>query len=108
MTYKEFNELFEARVELLRETGKTKGVKYTVGSDDRLANFRGCVSGITSLQVWEVLFRKHWCAIEYFLKTGLNMGEDICDTHIHDCIMYLFLLEGLIKEQRLEMMELNQ
>jgi len=102
MTYQQFELLFEERVELLRETGRTKGVKYTIGSNDRLANFRNCVSGVTPIQVWEIFFRKHWNAIEYFLKTGINIGEDICDTHIHDCIMYLFLLEGLILEQRLE------
>lgn len=100
MTHQEFNELFEARVEALRETGRTKGTKYTIGRDDRLINFKESVSGITPLQIWEVFFRKHWSAIEYFLKTGKNYGEDICDTHIHDCIMYLILLEGLIKEDR--------
>lgn len=100
MTYKEFDKLFESRVEKLKETGKTKGVKYTKGSEDRLVSFKDCVSGITPLQVWEIFFRKHWSSIEYFLKTGQNIGEDICDTHIHDCIMYLFLLEGLIKDTK--------
>lgn len=100
MTYKQFDDLFEARVEKLRETGKTKGLKYTLGTGNRLANFNSCVSGITPIQIWEVFFRKHWTSIEYFLQTGKNLGEDICDTHIHDCIMYLFLLEGLIKEKK--------
>ena len=100
MTQNEFKKMFAERVEKLQETGRTKGVKYTIGRDDRLINFKESVSGITPLQCWEVFFRKHWSAIEYFLKTGENIGEDICDTHIHDCIMYLFLLEGLIKELR--------
>lgn len=103
MTYEQFDELFEKRVNALRETGKTKGLKYTIDTGDRLANFKACCTqGITPLIVWEVFFRKHWSAIEYFLKTGQNIGEDICNTHIHDCIMYLHLLEGLIKESQNE------
>src|SRR4030043_406357 len=106
MTYEEFDQLFEARVQELRETGKTKGLKYTLGAGDRLANFKACCTqGLTPLMVWEVFFRKHWSSIEYFLKTGQNIGEDICDTHIHDCIMYLHLLEGLVKENRLKELE---
>jgi hypothetical protein len=101
MTYKEFEELFDKRVAALKETSQTKGRKYTAGSEDRLKNFKGCMPRLDPLHVWEVFFRKHWTSIEYFLNTGENIGEDICDTHINDCIMYLFLLEGLIREERL-------
>jgi hypothetical protein len=99
MTHKEFDALFDARIAALRETGATKGKKYTLGANDRLINFKTNASGLRPEQVWEVFFRKHWSAIEYFLKTGENIGEDICDTHIHDSIMYLILLEGLIKDK---------
>lgn len=102
MTKLEFSKLFDARIQMLIGTGKTKGVKYTEGSDDRLANFKVLEPRIPRLIVWEVFFRKHLSSIFYYLKTGQNIGEDICDTHIHDCIMYLLLLEGLIKEIRNE------
>jgi hypothetical protein len=104
MTHEEFDQLFEKRVELLRETGRVKGLKYTQGSGDRLANFTKDAEtlGLTSLQIWRVYFHKHFTAIQYFLNSGKNIGEDIINTHVHDCIMYLFLLEGLIKEQRKE------
>jgi hypothetical protein len=100
MTPEEFTKMFDARVEALRETGRIKGKKYTVGDVDRFKNFKDLEPRVSRLVTWEVFFRKHWSAIEYFLKTGENIGEDICDTHIHDCIMYLILLEGLIKEGR--------
>lgn len=88
-------------MDALRETVQTKGLKYTEGSGDRLANFKkeAAEIGLTPLQVWSVYFGKHLSAIKHYLKTGQNIGEDICDTHIHDCIMYLFLLEGLVKDQ---------
>lgn len=100
MTHEQFNELFESRVEALRETGRTKGKKYTVGANDRLKNFKDLMPRVSPLQVWDVFFSKHLAAIRYYLATRENIGEDICDTHIHDAIMYLFLLEGLIKESR--------
>ena len=80
MTYNDFDDLFEARVEKLRETSDTKGVKYTAGSNDRLANFKNCVSGLTPLQVWEVFFRKHWNAIKYYLKTKQKCHT--CSRHV--------------------------
>ena len=98
MTQTDFQKLFNERIEKLLETDRTKGVKYTVSAEDRFANFKSLEPRVSSLQVWEVFFSKHWSAIQYFLLTGKNIGEDICDTHIHDCIMYLLLLEGLIKD----------
>ena len=100
MTYEEFDLLFEARVKALVDTGKTKGLKYTEGTGDRLANFKkeAADADLSPLQVWSIYFGKHLSAIRHYIKTGKNIGEDICDTHIHDCIMYLFLLEALIKD----------
>lgn len=102
MTFAEFDQLFESRIKALTETRNTKGRKYTEGDEDRLKNFKDLEPRVDRLVVWEILFHKHWSAIQYFLKTKQNIGEDICDTHIHDCIMYLHLLEGLIKEKQLE------
>jgi len=101
MTYEDFSKLFDERVSKLIETGAIKGKKYTEGSGDRLFNFKkeALEANLTPLQIWSVYFGKHLSAIRYYLRSGENIGEDICDTHIHDCIMYLFLLEGLIREQ---------
>jgi hypothetical protein len=109
MTYEEFDVLFELRVKALRETGKTKGLKYTEGSGDRLDNFKREAEaiGLTPLQVWSVYFGKHLSAAKHYIKTGKNIGEDVCNTHVHDCIMYLFLLEGLIKEQQVNQKNIN-
>jgi hypothetical protein len=100
MTQADFQKLFDDRVAKLIETGKTKGVKYTVSAEDRLANFKSLLPRMTPLQVWEVFFSKHWSAIQYYLSTGKNIGEDVRDTHVHDAIMYLFLLDALIKEMQ--------
>ena len=100
LTYRDFDKLFEARVEKLRETGRTKGRKYTLGTGDRLASFKEEADqiGLTPYQVWHVFFNKHLRVIQLFLFTGHNPGEELAENHLHDCIMYLFLLEALIAE----------
>lgn len=102
MTLEEFDNMVRQRVDALKETSQIKGMKYTEGSEDRLTNFKMLEPRVSRLVVWEVYFKKHLSAIDYFLKTGENIGEDICDAHIHDCIMYLLLLEGLIKDKNHE------
>lgn len=100
LTYRDFDELFEARVEKLRETGLTKGRKYTLSTGDRLANFKQEAEelGLTPFQVWHVFFNKHVRAVADFCRRGQSIGEELVENHIHDCLMYLFLLEGLIAE----------
>jgi len=100
LTYKNFDALFEARVEKLRETGLTKGRKYTLSTGDRLANFKQEAEelGLTPFQVWHVFFNKHVRAVADFCRRGQSIGEELVENNIHDCLMYLFLLEGLIDE----------
>ena len=104
LEHKNFDELFEKRVEVLRGIGRTKGRKYTKHSEDRLSNFKeeAMQLDLTPLQVWHVLFNKHMRAIEDFLRTEENFGEELVENHLTDALMYLFLLEGLIADKRTE------
>ena len=100
--YEEFDKLFEARVEKLREIGRTKGRKYTKHTGDRLCNFKEEAEtlGTTPEKVLHTFYNKHWRAIEDYINNGSDIGEELVENHITDAIMYLFLLEGLIAEKR--------
>ena len=102
MTYEKFDELFEARVEKLREIGRTKGRKYTKHSGDRLGNFKEEAQrlGLSPSEVWHVFFDKHLQAIEDYIRTGESCGPELVENHITDALMYLFLLEALIADER--------
>ena len=98
MTHEKFDKLFEARVEKLREIGRTKGHKYA-GDADRLANFKeeGKELDLPPEKVLHVFLNKHLRAIGHYCSTGQNLGEELVENHITDALMYLFLLEGLVK-----------
>lgn len=102
MEQKIFNELFEARVEKLREISRTKGVKYSMASGDRLFDFKheAKETGLTVSQIWYSKFNKHWTAIRHFLNTSENLGDELVENHITDALMFLFLLEGLIADAK--------
>jgi hypothetical protein len=79
---------------------KTKGADYTRQEADRLSNFKRTAAGIglTPVQVWAVFANKHWDAIMAYVKTGKVESEGI-EGRIDDVHNYLYLLEGILKEQ---------
>lgn len=78
----------------------TKGKDYAEDAD-ALSNFKEIAkrSGLTPLQVWSVYANKHLVAIESFIKNGAVESEPI-EGRINDAILYLFLLRGLIEEEK--------
>jgi hypothetical protein len=79
----------------------TKGHDYS-GQEDALRNFKtnGEALGITPMQVWGVLCIKHWDAVMTFLREGDVKSEPV-EGRIDDVILYLFLLQALIKEEKI-------
>lgn len=77
-----------------------KGADYTRRSPDRLSNFKRNAEaiGLTPIQVWAVYAGKHWDAIMSFVKSGKAESESI-DSRLDDLTNYLYLLEGLLKEE---------
>ena len=105
MTKQEFTE--EVVKKILAEIEgiwSTKGEAYAPDSTDRLSNFKevGRQLGITPMQTWGVYFTKHRIAVESFIKRGCKdlPGDEPIEGRILDCIVYLFLLRGLVLEQR--------
>ena len=77
----------------------TKGTEYTLGSDDKLANFKNVASttGLTPLQVWSVYFQKHIASILNYVKDGKIYSEPIRG-RFQDARNYLALGIALIDE----------
>lgn len=101
MTKEEFYSLIETEIipnciEIL----KTKGETYT-STDDRLISFKknAKLLGITPLKQWFLFFTKHFDSITSYVNENYSDSEPI-ETRIYDEINYLFLLYGLITENR--------
>ena len=79
---------------------KTKGESYTL-TDDRLIGFKknAKLSGTTPLKLWLIFFAKHFDSITSYINENYSDSEPI-ETRIYDMINYLFLLYGLIYEQK--------
>lgn len=75
-------------------TMATKGAEYTVGSSDRLANFRGVAAdvGIPMEKAWYVFFNKHLRAVQSYIRNGCKVkSEEKISGRIMDCVVYLLL-----------------
>ena len=79
---------------------KQKGKEYA-GDHDALGNFKEGAEelGLTPLQVWGVLARKHWKSITQYAKHGQTFSEEPIEGRIHDMMNYLFLLKCIIVEE---------
>ncbi len=97
-----FDRLVEAA--RIRQDGilKVKGHDYS-GEVDRVANFKrvGENLGITSATALAVYMHKHWDSIMTFVREGKVQSEPIVG-RLDDMHNYLYLLEGLIEEGKVE------
>lgn len=99
-----FNALRDKHYQKIVEINETKGHDYA-GEDDALANFkkdderiRRIVANDPTLAKWYIYFDKHYEAVMTFLEEGDVKSEPI-EGRIHDAILYLFLLLGLLEEK---------
>jgi hypothetical protein len=79
-----------------------KGADYTVGSKDRLANFRTGAEffGISPEQVLGVYLHKHVAAVFSYIKTGGQSESEPIEGRITDVINYCLLLSKLVAEKK--------
>lgn len=75
MTNDTFYKLLKKMVEQEEKIMVTKGKEYTVGSDDKLQNFKDVAqaSGLSPTQVWQVYFMKHVASIYNYIKDALKL-----------------------------------
>lgn len=102
MNNDKFYALLEKMVLQERETMVGKGREYTIGSDDKLANFKNVARdcGLTPLQVWFVYASKHWASICNFVKDGVEASNEPIDGRIMDMRNYLALMQAIVQENR--------
>jgi hypothetical protein len=78
-----------------------KGAEYTVGSKDRLANFRGVSQDVDvpMEKVWYTFFNKHLRALQSYIKNGCTVkSNEPIQSRIMDLIVYLTLFHKMSLE----------
>ncbi len=102
MTNNDFYQLLKQMNEEEEKTMVSKGKEYTIGSDDKLANFKQVAkdTGLTPMQVWAVYFLKHIASICNYVKDGREASNEPISGRIMDARNYLALLRGLIEEDK--------
>lgn len=91
---------FDSLLEEVLKTLETKGADYTMGSKDRLHNFRtvGSFVDLSKEKVWSVYFYKHIAAIFNYIKSGGQSESEPIRGRIVDAIVYLLLFHKMVIE----------
>lgn len=99
MNRAEFQKLMQSQFDDLLEINNRKGHDYA-GDSDALANFKRHADnlGLQPEQIWAVYASKHWDAVITYCRHGSVESEPI-EGRIDDCMLYLFLLRGLVEER---------
>ena len=94
----DFDRTLAACVEIL----EVKGADYTVGSTDRLANFRKVAefTGMTQEQVLGTYLYKHVAAIFAYIKNGGQSESEPIEGRISDVINYMLLFGKMVAESK--------
>lgn len=103
MTHQEFENCFEARIELCRRVLVGKNQEYARG-DDKLHNFKAAAAmeGSSPEQALRGMLLKHWQSLRDLCN---DLDRDIIhpvalwNEKIGDSLNYLFLLDALVKER---------
>lgn len=92
----DFDELLNKCVTIL----DVKGKDYTIGSDDRLHNFKTVAEfvGVTPAQVLAVYMYKHMAAVFSHIKNGGAFESEPIDGRLADVINYCLLYWKMVKE----------
>lgn len=106
----EFNALLQECIEQDKKIGDAKGADYTIGSSDRLNNFKTvgelvccphCQKPVGPRAVWAVYLLKHMLALLAWVKTGKVESEGLAG-RIYDVRLYGALGLAIAKEQASE------
>lgn len=101
MTKKDFNEVIEKRISLIRSTLASKGGEYT-SEEDAFESFKTIAQGLSlhddsTKVLWELL-TKHLYSVKRMVESPIVPEEALVKEKIGDAINYLILLEGLFME----------
>lgn len=110
MTQNKYNTIRDGLYNEACGVSKVKGNDYTRGEKDVLANFKnvGKKLGLDAKQVLLVYMDKHQDAIANYIKTNGQSESEPIRMRIIDNINYLFLLYGLIEDEKEQITEENR
>lgn len=96
----DFIGMMETHFDMLVDINRKKGHDYA-GEEDALSNFKRHAEnlGLRPEQIWAVYFSKHADAVMTYCREGAVASEPI-EGRIHDALLYLFLLLGLVEEKK--------
>jgi hypothetical protein len=102
VTKDQMKNLLEIMITAEHELLDTKGVEYTIGSDDAQANFKdvGKMLGLDPKEALAVYLWKHMSSIFNYIKAGREISNEGILGRIMDARVYLFHLACLIKEEK--------
>ena len=92
---------FDKMLRDVMETLDSKGAEYTMGSVDRLHNFRtvGEFVGIPMEKVWAVYVYKHFSAVMAYIKNNCHVkSNEPIEGRIMDVIVYFVLFAKMVRE----------
>ena len=100
MKTEQFYDTIEELIDECLEIMKAKGLAYS-GKDDSFANFKRVAKNLSMSQynVWYVYFAKHLDSLASWIREEYSDSEPITG-RIKDLINYLFLLYGMLEEDK--------
>ena len=96
------DEDFDSAIKECIKVLQVKGDDYTIGTGDRLHNFKSVASftGMTPEQVLGVYFYKHISAIFAYIKNGKQSESEPIEGRIVDAINYMLLFNKMVQERK--------
>lgn len=100
MHFKNMESILERRLNLIRNTLNYKAAEYAQDTD-RFHNFRiaARISNTTMEKALKGMMLKHEVSVQDMVEDPHQVTEKMIDEKIGDCINYLILLEGVLKER---------
>ena len=99
MNTQDFNKIVDSRIDKIRAVLASKGKEYA--KEDRFYNIKRAAeaSHCTVTEAWRGMWMKHLVSVMDLVEGTLDATEYMIDEKIGDCINYLILLEGILRER---------
>lgn len=108
MRHEEFQKIFEERVETCRLVLIEKASEYAT-SKDRLHNFKkaAALNGVSVAEALWGMQTKHLISLADMVQDDYVFAQDVWDEKIGDALNYLFLLDAVIKDEKISLSQGN-
>ena len=109
MTSKQLEDLSELLLGSAKEVMFKKNQDYSKikGGGDALSQFKETAKdlGVSPLAVWYVYAKKHWSAIQAYVKNNGVVESEPIEERMVDMINYILLLNGLLIDAKASLLD---